>query len=111
MPWDANPRDPLHWAPSLRGARSNPACSQPLNCSRWEPGVSIRLHSGRYHEELMGHTFCLAFPGEPCLLSLFVPSLVMAGRPACRPSCLPDCPCDGWSLHTMPALSIVSTPH
>ena len=36
----------------------------PLNCSRWEPGVSIRLHSSRYHDELMGHTFCLAFPGD-----------------------------------------------
>ena len=36
----------------------------PLNCSRWEPGVSIRLHSRKYHDELMGHTFCLAFPGD-----------------------------------------------
>ena len=36
----------------------------PMNCSRWEPGVTIKLHSARYHEELMGHTFCLAFPGD-----------------------------------------------
>jgi hypothetical protein len=36
----------------------------PMNCSRWEPGVSIRLHSTRYHDELMDHTFCLAFPGD-----------------------------------------------
>lgn len=36
----------------------------PMNCSRWEPGVSIRLHSSRYHDELMDHTFCLAFPGD-----------------------------------------------
>ena len=35
-----------------------------LNCSRWEPGVSIRLHSRAYHQELMDHTFCLAFPGD-----------------------------------------------
>jgi hypothetical protein len=36
----------------------------PLNCSRWEQGVTIQLHSSKYHEELMGHTFCLAFPGD-----------------------------------------------
>ena len=36
----------------------------PLNCSRWEEGVSIKLHSSRYHDELMGHSFCLAFPGD-----------------------------------------------
>lgn len=36
----------------------------PMNCSLWEEGVSIRLHSGRYHDELQSHTFCLAFPGD-----------------------------------------------
>ena len=36
----------------------------PPHSSRWGPGVSIQLHSRRYHEELMEHTFCLAFPGD-----------------------------------------------
>ncbi len=36
----------------------------PLNCSRWEPGVKITTHTSRYHDDLLGHTFCLAFPGD-----------------------------------------------
>ena len=36
----------------------------PQNCSLWEPGVTIKQHTGRYHEELASHTFCLAFPGD-----------------------------------------------
>ena len=35
-----------------------------MNCARWVEGVSIRTHSMRYHDELRGHTFCLAFPGD-----------------------------------------------
>lgn len=36
----------------------------PQNCSLWREGVTITSHSGRYHDELLRHTFCLAFPGD-----------------------------------------------
>jgi len=36
----------------------------PQNCSLWQPGVNIKLHSSGYHHELSSHTFCLAFPGD-----------------------------------------------
>ena len=65
----------------------------PMNCSLWQPGVTIKTHSQRrllpltppltltltlpltlplplalplprYHDELKQHTFCLAFPGD-----------------------------------------------
>ena len=35
----------------------------------WKPGVMIKQHTSRYHEELLSHTFCLAFPGDGCLPS------------------------------------------
>ena len=46
--------------PIIRECRKD----MPLNCSRWVPGVTIQTHSGRYHQELLEHTFCLAFPGD-----------------------------------------------
>jgi len=36
----------------------------PQNCSLWQEGVTIATHSKRYHDELLSHTFCLAFPGD-----------------------------------------------
>jgi hypothetical protein len=36
----------------------------PQNCSLWREGVTIATHSARYHDELLRHTFCLAFPGD-----------------------------------------------
>ncbi|KAL3929510.1 MAG: hypothetical protein SGPRY_001931 [Prymnesium sp.] len=46
--------------PTAQGCRPD----LPLNCSRWEVGVKITTHSRRYHDDLRGHIFCLAFPGD-----------------------------------------------
>lgn len=36
----------------------------PQNCSLWRDGVTIQQHSRHYHEDLMEHTFCIAWPGD-----------------------------------------------